>query len=1301
MLSEEQQQFLQNAHQEALKAGLPDHLAKLAVSQAALETGYGRSVEGNNFFGIKAGKNYSGKTQEFTTHEVYNGRRTKIRDRFRAYDNASDSFRDWADLIRRGYPDTWNSANFDEAVEGLVTGKWGAYATDPDYRTKVRQIGGRVSSLALPRSAPIQRKELGPVQEVSFSEQPPNTLRSTEPRDIASPRPTLEELPAANAPITFNNNGRDNESDFTRQIDTSNRSTLVDTYREQRAQAEADREAESVGFAQDFGTQFIEEQSLARLSRSIGNSLNADPDFVLDGDRVVQEIRNLNLSPARFGPAFDSVHSEEQFQATLQEIQETAERQQRLGFGGSVAASLGAAILDPVALGAEAITLGAAAPLTRGLQLGRVGTIGVNAALGASAGAASEFAVGSVSGDLEADNVLLAGAIGAGLGGVVGALARNPALTNEASQVARIAEDLQTSTSLSTGNSAGAARAGSTLRPISDDAAFDAIQDEDAARSFFGGKRFDVIGRIKNSNNPAARLVFGGLAKDAAGSTGDEVIPFSVTETFDKIFTEFDTVHKRVHSNQLRDYIKRNKVGFFKRNQARIEFNEKVADFIEDRSHDAIDKYDPAVVKVGNRIRKSHEQLRELAANPRHRESDLARAVRGFDEIPNDPHYLTRVWDSRKLTAIRQEYGDTTIEMLIEKGIRRQVSDIEPDKAKAVAKAFTKSIVNRAYGFDDIASRPVSADSIEEIGEVLREHGLSLEDTEAFLKKFKNDGDSGRVATAKRRLFLDVSAELSPEEIRRLDGTAPDKPLRLKDLLVRDADYLHKRYVRQLSGRIALAKYRVHDPKTGELIVDGITSDADFNNVLKKVRAAGVEKGIDDVQLNKDENLAQHIYDFVTGKPLGNDPNSLSDKVIESLLDYNFLRVFNQGGFAQLPEISNVLHSLGIKAALSQMPSFRRIVNSSGEEVLANGLARDLENFLFDGVDRIRNTVDQRADDLLGTPEFQAQRGIGPSLRRGLRRGTQITADISLLNGVNMALTRWTSKAIIQKFVDAAHGSGKGLKKSRLRDLGLDDSMTERIFEELRKADNVVTEKGFLTGNKVTRFNPDAWTDREALEAFRDAAWRFGRTIIQRNDIGMMHEWMSKPLSRLIFQFRTFSFGAYTNGLLLHSNLARRGDGAALGWFLTSAVMAATVNAARVQINSIGRSDREQYLERELDPARLAAAGVSRSGYSSILPMLIDTAVLAVPGVDNPLFDFRTTTGVADLILGSPSGDLVNLARNLPSNLLDSTVEGRPISREEVNQVARALPFQNFIPIVLLLNSLTSELPKRPPKEFN
>ncbi|MCK2184936.1 flagellar assembly peptidoglycan hydrolase FlgJ [Halomonas getboli] len=122
------------------ESGVP---AELILAQAALETGWGRreiaTADGgnsHNLFGIKAGSGWRGETTEILTHEVIDGRRQPVRDRFRVYDSFEAAFTDYARLIGDNprYAGVSAAATPDQAARALQRG---GYATDPAYADKL------------------------------------------------------------------------------------------------------------------------------------------------------------------------------------------------------------------------------------------------------------------------------------------------------------------------------------------------------------------------------------------------------------------------------------------------------------------------------------------------------------------------------------------------------------------------------------------------------------------------------------------------------------------------------------------------------------------------------------------------------------------------------------------------------------------------------------------------------------------------------------------------------------------------------------------------------------------------------------------------------------------------------------------------------------------------------------------------------------------------------------------------------------------------------------------------------------
>lgn len=120
---------------------------RIIIAQAALETGWGKSVKENSLFGIKSHGKQNGIM--VATHEVVDGKRVGITDSFREYDTYDHSISDYGDFLRdnKRYQPMLNADSLDEQITALGAS---GYATDPDYAMKIESIAKskRLESLA-------------------------------------------------------------------------------------------------------------------------------------------------------------------------------------------------------------------------------------------------------------------------------------------------------------------------------------------------------------------------------------------------------------------------------------------------------------------------------------------------------------------------------------------------------------------------------------------------------------------------------------------------------------------------------------------------------------------------------------------------------------------------------------------------------------------------------------------------------------------------------------------------------------------------------------------------------------------------------------------------------------------------------------------------------------------------------------------------------------------------------------------------------------------------------------------------
>ena len=121
------------------RAGLNDNAIKNLIAKNALESGWGKSAQGDyNFGNITAGKSWTGRIVEGGDK---NAAGKAITQKFRAYDSLDDYVKDEIQFLTNLYDfnqDDDISKFLDKLQGGNSAGR--KYAEDPSYRNKVKSI---------------------------------------------------------------------------------------------------------------------------------------------------------------------------------------------------------------------------------------------------------------------------------------------------------------------------------------------------------------------------------------------------------------------------------------------------------------------------------------------------------------------------------------------------------------------------------------------------------------------------------------------------------------------------------------------------------------------------------------------------------------------------------------------------------------------------------------------------------------------------------------------------------------------------------------------------------------------------------------------------------------------------------------------------------------------------------------------------------------------------------------------------------------------------------------------------------
>jgi RHS repeat-associated protein len=113
------------------------------LSQYRIENGFNLSPPGNNPFNIKG----SGDKGQITlkTTEYINGKSKSLNQNFANFSTLEKGFEGYMKLLKTNFPNAYSSLFNDsktvkDFAEGLLKGKEGVYATDPNYAEKMKEM---------------------------------------------------------------------------------------------------------------------------------------------------------------------------------------------------------------------------------------------------------------------------------------------------------------------------------------------------------------------------------------------------------------------------------------------------------------------------------------------------------------------------------------------------------------------------------------------------------------------------------------------------------------------------------------------------------------------------------------------------------------------------------------------------------------------------------------------------------------------------------------------------------------------------------------------------------------------------------------------------------------------------------------------------------------------------------------------------------------------------------------------------------------------------------------------------------
>ena len=824
-----------------------------------------------------------------------------------------------------------------------------------------------------------------------------------------------------------------------------------------------------------------------------------------------------------------------------------------------------------------------------------------------------------------------------------------------------------------TGSSVGAAQNMIYDLPYSDRVTA-ALQKAGAPIKSWGARyRFDMVARLKNSTNPIISRLGGLMGEEAVANVDNSAVVESASSKIRRDYKARMAKVVRSSEQPFKNWASRDgrKLNVWNRDQMREDFFQEVGRAI--RRDAGTFSQDADINSVADMMR---EQYRELLAFAKEKK------IPGFTDVDENENYMTRLHNIKKLDDLTRKYKPQQVYALVAESLKAGTAKggtiLDDDNAMKIARYYVKSIQERAWETDVQIARGFSTDQAEKLREILQDQGdLADGEIEEIVAMITNKaGDGTHVARAKHRLSLDEQFTMNLYN----QQTGQHESVGIEDFLENNAMALMERYSRNITG---LGHMQDVLGVFSKDIFDDLGNQIDaviptWENMKRIIQMSASQMGEMDMGTYKDElNKLEVLYKANVGIPLSKD--NRTGRVLRMVRDYNFIRVMGQVGFAQIAEVGNMLGSFGIRAAMMHIPALKGIYKRAANGKLDDDLLDEIETVWGLGTDRLLGRDYYRFDDYDIMPN--GTRKIDAALDKGKR----FVADASFMAPINMALQRMAGRAAIQRFVNMAYG-GRKISAKKLAALGMDQSMADRVFDQIRSHASV--EEGML-GRKVKRSNVDGWADQEAAAAFVYTIDRWSRRVIQENDIGNMAEWMTTDMGKTLIQFRSFMAVSYTKQFMAGVQSFDFDTFAA--WSL-STLFGGLSYIAQTSINSVGRDDQQEFLDERLSMNAIGAAAFQRAGYSSVFPGAIDTSMSLV-GFD-PVFAYGRTTGLASgFLTGNPTVSTLDSGTKAIRGLVAPMGSDYDYSKKDLAAQFTLLPFSNMLGIKQMYNVLGAELP--------
>ncbi len=1064
----------------------------------------------------------------------------------------------------------------------------------------------------------------------------------------------------------------------------------------------AKEEKEKITLGEGISLAIEQEQILPSILKSFSEpELEPNYDFRLD-DETFDEITK-DVNPEYWDEFSNASSMKQAFQIKkrILDAQDANQKLKTLGFTGT-ALRVGAAILDPAALVADAVTFGFARPFIYAKKAARYSKYIRGGAVGAGQASlvTAPVIMNDPTRDLEeiAYAAIMGGAITSGLTRFLGpkhpdinkfdakskdlgtAIERTN-LTQEGYKITpkgekyfasnkapNINESVDEVDNLIPQNEVMTPTR-QIIKDVEEGADADNLLDNffdrlDQTPTVAGKVRYDKSFVLRKSANPYMRSTSEKLLEESVGNkdysrsilTADiQKNNYSATK-----LTSFYKDYEPAFTQYLKDIGKSTRFKSYNLND-RMQFSNLVSRAVRGEVIDI-----PAVTQGAEATKRLFKTMLD----------DLKKdGVTGAADILDNPNYFPRHWSISRLQDVQERVGEGKLINFLKNSLVKGSDNLSDADGLKLSANILRMIRSAKFSDGFSVDRVLKTTDETELRNLITDYTDLLEPDVNDLVKVLLKPTKPKVPA---RLSRRASFDETHEEI--IDNVA----IKFSDLLDNNTEGVVGAYVNQMSGHVAFARTGIKSKNDYLKILDQVKKGYELPEVAKKyVSKTGR------IRKQFELDTLETIYKNIIGIPTEQNIQGGTATVLRNLRKYNYANVFNQVGFAQIPELGNIIGTAGVRTFVKYIPEFKNILTRAKDGKLTNEFLDEIETLVGGtGSNRLVDSVINRTDDFAGMTTKVGK------VEKTLDVATRITSDFSGFHAVDTLSRRLATITSFDKL--ARHATGKLKLKprdiKRYKNIGFSEDELQAVFSNIRKNSSFV--EGGLTGRKIRRLNVDQWDDQDLVNKMSLYMNRHLRRVIQENNYGeMISMGADGSLGKTLFQFRNFVMTAYSKQLLhgLHMR-----DLTFFMSFASSTMLAGLVYIAQQNIQAIGKTgeEREEFIENRLSLEAIGGATFQRNTYSTLIPSLLDMG-LYYSGNDT-MFNYRSSGLETNLWTGNPTYALVeNIGKAVRGAGQAITDDEYDFSKRDAYKWLRIAPYQNMLGIRNVLQYMIdgSDLP--------